>query len=416
MLHDTPLRKRHEDHLRRERTEASTPAAAAARPGAATGSGEALPEVPYLVCRPPGDGRTIACELPATFGEVEAEYAALRRGAALIDCPQRGTLRITGDERLEFLDRMVTREMEDLLPGAARESFWLNRKGRIEADLLLIELGDEMFVDVDICQAARTVETLESFIFTEDVQIGNKSGEHHRIAVHGPAAHLVLATATGESAFDLAPLAAKRTSISGVDIVITRRDQTGDLGLELIVPYEEAGTVWDALLGTDQLISGGKRRVRPAGWYAYNMARIEAGTPLMNIDFGATNLPHETGIIEQRISFDKGCFLGQEVVARMKSHGRVPRTLVGLRLEGEALPVAGAAVYRKEDGEMGDAVGVVTSSTISPMLGAPPVAFAMIAGESAREGATLLVGAEGELADAIVGPLRFWSPPSRPSA
>jgi folate-binding protein YgfZ len=408
MLHDTPLRKRHQDYLQRERAEASAPAAAAQRPGAATGRRETLPEVPYIVCRPPGDERT--------FGEVEAEYAALRRGGGLFDSPHRGTLRITGDERLDFLNRMVTQELKDIVPGAARPTFWLNRKGRIEADLFLVELGEEMLVDLDICQAAPTAETLQSFIFTEDVQVHDRSGEYHRIAVHGPAAQQVIAAASGDEAFALAPLAAKHITIDTVDVIITRRDQTGDIGLELIMPYDGAEPVWDSLLDTDERIGGGKRRVRPVGWYAYNMARIEAGTPLMNIDFGVTNLPHETGIIDQRLSFTKGCFLGQEVVARMESRGRAPRLLVGLRLEGEALPVAGATVHEEKDGDVGEAVGIVTSSTVSPMLGARPVAFAMVGTGSAGEGARLLVGAEGELAEAVVGPLRFWSPTSRGSA
>ena len=411
MLHETPLRKRHEEYIRQMSAGGPAPERAAQRPGAAVGRGEALAEVPYVPYRPPGDERLTACELPATFGEVEAEYAAIRRGAGLLDSPHRGTLRLTGDDRLDFLNRMVTQELKDLVPGAAREAFWLNRTGRIEADLLLIELGDELLIDVDICQAARTIQTLGEFIFTEDVHIADCSGDCHHIAVHGKAAQQVIANATGEGVFALPPLAAKHAHINGVDAVIVRRGQTGDMGLELIVPYDRAETVWDALLKTDESIGGGRRRVRPVGWYAYNIARIEAGTPLMNIDFGATNLPHETGIIDRRISFTKGCFLGQEVVARIESQGRPRRRLVGLHMRGEELPIAGAMVYQKTESGAGEPVGIVTSSTISPMLGARPVAFAMIRAAAAQAGAAVLAGAEGELAEAIVGPLRFWPPP-----
>lgn len=411
MLHETPLRKRHEEYIRQMSAGGPAPEVAAQRPGAAVGRGEALAEVPYVPYRPPGEERLIACELPATFGEVEAEYAAIRRGAGLLDSPHRGTLRLTGEERLDFLSRMVTQELKDLVPGGAREAFWLNRKGRIEADLLLIELGDELLVDVDICQAARAIQTLGEFIFSEDVQITDCSGDYHHIAVHGRTAQQVIATASGDDAFKLEPLAAKHAQINGLDAVIARRDQTGEAGLELIVPYDGAEAVWDALLSVDTRLGGGKRRVRPIGWYAYNIARIEAGTPLMNIDFGVTNLPRETGIIDRRISFAKGCFLGQEVVARIESRGRTRQRLVGLSMQGEELPIAGATVYEKAESGTGEPVGIVTSSTISPMLGARPVAFAMISAAAAQEGAAVLAGAEGELAEAIIGPLRFWPAP-----
>jgi len=311
---------------------------------------------------------------------------------------------------------MVTGELKDLRAGCAAEAFWLNRKGRIDADLLLIELAEEMFIDVDIHQAARCVQTLGQFIFTEDVQIIDCTGDYHHIAVHGPAAQQVIAAASGDDAFMLEPPAAKRAHINDVGAIIARRDETGETGLELIVPYRAAEAVWDALLGADETVGQGRRRVRPIGWWAYNVARIEAGTPLMNIDFGVTNLPHETGVLDRRVSFTKGCFLGQEVVARMESRGRPRQELVGLRMRSDRLPVAPAQVFEKTDRGMGGPIGLVTSSTISPMLGATPIAFAMIRTAHIAENATVLVSAEGEVCEATIGPLRFWAAPSDRSA
>jgi len=411
MLHETPLRKRHEEYVRRMSADGPDPEVAAQRTGAAVGRREARPEVAYIDYGPPEAG-PVTCRIPATFGEVEAEYAAIRRGAGLLDCPQRATLRVTGAGRVEFLNRMVTRELKDLRAGCAAEAFWLNRKGRIDADLLLIELGEEMFIEVDIHQAAGCVQTLEQFIFTEDVQIVDCSGDYHHIAVHGPAAGRVIAIASGDDAFALEPLAAKRAHINDVDAIIARRDQTGEMGLEVIVPYHAAEAVWDALLGADETVGQGRRRVRPIGWWAYNIARIEAGTPLMNIDFGVTNLPHETGVLDRRVSFTKGCFLGQEVVARMESRGRPRRKLAGLRMPGDRLPVAQAQVFEKTARGMGEPIGLVTSSTISPMLGAMPIAFAMVSTAHLAENATVLVSAEGEVCEATIGPLRFWAAPS----
>jgi folate-binding protein YgfZ len=167
--------------------------------------------------------------------------------------------------------------------------------------------------------------------------------------------------------------------------------------------------VWDALIEPAHRISVTAPLARPIGWHAFNIARIEAGTPLFNIDFGPTNLPHETGLLSHRVSFTKGCYLGQEVVARLENLGKPKQILVGLKVQTDALPIAGAQVFEQNsDNSMGDQIGVVTSSTLSPMLGAVPIAFAMLKTTKATPGATVLVSAEGEQAPALISPLRFW--------
>ena len=147
--------------------------------------------------------------------------------------------------------------------------------------------------------------------------------------------------------------------------------------------------------------------MRPVGWFAFNIACVEGGTPLFRTDFGPDNLPHETGVVDRRVSFTKGCFLGQEVVARMERRGRASRTLVGLRVRRDLLPVASAQVFAQAGAGAGDSVGFVTSSTFSPMLGARPIAFAMMRAAHAGPGKTVLVGAEGEECQASVDDLRF---------
>jgi folate-binding protein YgfZ len=363
------------------------------------------PPVEYVAYEPAGGAGAAACELVATHGEPEAEYAAIRRGAGIFDSPHRGTLLITGAERRDFLDRMVTQELKDLRPGAVKPTFWLNRKGRIAADLLLIELGERMLVDVDVYAAADTVGSLSEFVFTEDVVIADVTGEFHHLAVHGPEAQRLVAAATGDAPA-LEDRCAQTVDVAGVEAVVARRDQTGDVGLELIVPYGQAPPVWEALLAAAESVG----RARPVGWFALNVARIEAGTPLFGIDFGPENLPHETGVLHDRVSFTKGCYLGQEIVARTESHGKPRQVLAGLRPTRDLLPVAGAPVYAPAGGKgagAGPQVGIVTSSTLAPMLGSTPVAFAMLKTSHAEPGTTVLVSAEGEHAPATVGALGF---------
>jgi folate-binding protein YgfZ len=426
MLHDTPLRPQHEAYVQASAAATGAHAGAVHRPGAAVGQ-RTVAEVQYIPYGETDHDGGPTCQIVASFGDVEPEYAAVRRSAAALDSPHRGTLLVTGapTDRRDFLNRMVTQELKDLVPGTAREGFWLNRKGRIDADLLLIELGDWMLIDVDIHQAAHTVKTLGEFIFAEDIEIKDVSKEFHHIAVHGKHALETVAAASDLTHLELSPLSGTALTIAGADVVVVRRDQTGEPGIEIIVPSGSVAMVWRRLVALEPSGSPNSSRVagpsslvtgaRPIGWYALNIARIEAGTPLFNIDFGATNLPHETGILRQRVSFTKGCYLGQEIVARMESLGKPKRILVGLRIGGDLLPVAGAQVFAQQsDGAMGDEIGVVTSSTLSPMLSAQPIAFAMIKSALAVPGGTVLVNAEGQQAPAVVGPLQFWPPSSQP--
>ncbi len=407
VLRDTTLRKRHEAYAGRPHAgPREAEGIAGARPGAATGRRVSPGEVEYIPYGPREPQSGVSCSVVATFGEVEAEYAAIRKGAGLLDRPHRGALRVGGSDRGEFLNRMLTADLRKLEAGTVTRSFWLNRKGRIDADLVVIELGDRLLVDLDIHQAAPAHRGLSDFVFADAVEIENASEALYQVAVHGPEALAVVGAAAGGASFGLEPWRAATVAIGGVEVVVARCDETGETGLTLIFPFEAAEAVWEALLGADETVGRGRQRVRPIGWYAFNIARVEAGTPLYNVDFGPTNLPHETGILAERVSFEKGCYPGQEVVARMENLGRPRQILVGLRMTGDRLPVAGDEVVEPGDGASGKPIGVITSSTLSPMLGATPIALAMIKSAHAEPGATVVVQAEGEPAPATVGPLR----------
>lgn len=379
--------------------EAAASAAGAAGAGAGASAGSAAPEI------------------VATYGLLEMEYAAFRRGAAVMDRPDRGTLRVTGADRVDFLNRMVTQELKGMQAGQVREALWLNRKGRVDADLLLCELpsavpaagtepGAAMLIDVDVHDAARTAASLNAFVFGEDVQIADETAAWARISVHGPLGPELLreAGATTDALRKLAEdHACTWLTVAGASVAIARRDQCGVPGLELWVAAADAAKVWDAIVSQHDEAAAGRRRARPAGWYAYNIARIEGGTPLFHIDFGADNLPHESGLLAKRVSFKKGCYLGQEVVARMESLGHPKQRLVALRTADDLLPTAGSPVFeRSADGEPGNPVGAVTSSALSPMLGAAPIAFAMVKYAHSEPGAVLVSPAEGSRTDVTV--------------
>lgn len=396
----SPLHDRLERCVADQAARLQASVAAAARPGLA----DTAPLQPAVAWMPYGPDAAEACvEMAADLGSPAAEYAAIRRGVGVMDGVHRGTLRVLGADRVSFLQRMVTQDLKGLEAGGARESFWLNRKGRVQADLLLAEFGDAMLVDVDRFAAAACASELQAFVFSEDVQLQDATAEFARVSMHGAAALALLVAIDAKAAALSGDLRCVALHVAGHAVHAARRDQGGVPGVELFVPAAGVGGVFDALLAAGATIEA---PVRPIGWHAFNVARIEGGTPLFLVDFGREALPHETGLLARRVSFKKGCYLGQEVVARMESLGKPKQRLVALRMESDRLPVSGATVH--VEAAEGEAVGTITSSAPAPMLGSACVAFAMLKYAQGEPGTRVRVAAEGDWTTAVVQPrLRF---------
>lgn len=406
----TPLR---DLHLSLVRDEAERRRRAVAQAGRAPGAMAALPELEWVPWGPAAPDGGPACELVATYGAPEAEYAAIRRGAGVMDRPHRGTLLVTGAERVAFLQRMLTQDVAPLGRGPAScEAFRLNRKGRIEADILVIECGDRTLLDVDLHAAAPLAASLERSIFADDVQVADVTEAWCRIGVHGPAAAALLESSGIAGAVVAPEFAVLAGRIAGVEATCVRRDECAAPGFELLLPAEGADAVFRTLVAPQPALA-----VRAIGWLAYNTARIEGGTPLFQVDFGPDSLPHETSLLGRRVNFRKGCYLGQEVVARMESLGKPKQVVAAIRMREDLLPVAGTQLFETgAEGSIGPPAGVVTSSAPSPMLGGACIGFATVRTAHATPGATLITTAEGTRGTAEVQPsLRFLPAVGAPS-
>ncbi len=393
MRFDTPLRDSHrafaaQDAARRAERAREARGAVATRREV---------EIEYLPFGPADESGAPTCEVVAAYAEVELEYAAIRSGCALVDSCERGTLVVRGKDRADFVNRLVTQEIKKLPEGSVARAFLTNRKGRIDADLLVGVLPEALVIDTLVHDVDAVREALEKMVFSEDVVVEACTASHARVAIAGPRAAAAL------KALGLGPprdgVDAWEVPFGAARATIMRLDDYGADGYALSVARGDAHALWLSLTTFG---------ARPAGWFATNTARIEAGTPYFRIDFGPTNLPHESGVLASRVSFTKGCYPGQEVVARLEHLGKPKRRLVGLRVESDLLPVADAQVFAfVEGGSIGEQVGVVTSSGLAPMLGAVPVAFAMIDSSAYAEGTRVLVNAEGSQAEALVAPLAF---------
>ncbi len=359
-------------------------------------------------------------EVAASFGEYEAEYAAIRRHVGILHLPPRGILHFTGADRLDFLHRMLTQDLRSRPGGSTVRSFQLNEKGRIVADVIVHHGDLSTWLEVDRFDVEPLRALLEKRLFAEDVQIEDLTAQRVPLALHGPASAALLRAVVDEGDAS-GPMTLPGTHhvlpLAGARATVYRWDDAGSPGLRLLVPAERAGAVYEALLsasgfepgaGPDAELAERRRqslRGRPIGWLAYNTARIEAGSPLFHVDFGTDSLPAETGLLDDTTSFTKGCYLGQEIVTRMKNLGHPRRLLVGLAFPTDALPVAGTQVL--DPAEKTRVIGAITSSTVSPLRSAKAIALAVMKWGQHEPGAKVLAPAEGALVEGEVTARRF---------
>jgi len=313
------------------------------------------------------------------MGASDTPYRAVREGAGLVDRTGEGRLSVTGAERHAWLQGLVTNDVASLAAGRGCYAAWLTPQGRMITDLRLLELGDRVLADVPAGLAPALVERLERFVITEDVQVRDVTAEVARLAVHGPAAASVLGAALaalcpadspGLSSVALAALA-EHASVTGVFdrgdpsagvLVAAGSRDVGEPGFDVYLPVAAAPGLRAAL------VSAGVAEVDRATW---EVLRVEAGRPVFGVDMDAETIPLEAGIEARAISDTKGCYVGQEVIVRVRDrgHGRVARRLVGL-MAGDG-PAAAAAAVARGDGLTagGRDTGRVTSAVLSPALG-----------------------------------------------
>lgn len=357
-------------------------------------------------------------DIVATFGEPQAEYAAIRKGAALMDQPQRGILEVTGKDRLPFLNNLISNQTWDkatktgIPAGSGVYAFLLNAKsGRIITDLNVIERGDRTLLELDARLISVVRDALEKYRFAEQVKF-TAGDSWHQIAIHGPQAAALLEGLSKQPLADLGLLASAAITLFGEPVIVWRDDPAGAPGYHLVMPKDSATMLWTNLLSLGKSLDTGsepdglkmpKRPLRPIGWAAFNAARIEGGRPLFGIDFDDTILPAETAQMSRAVSFTKGCYPGQEIVARMHARKAVAKQLSGLKFADDALPIAGAPVTD----DQGNPIGGITSSTISPMLSNIAIAIALLKRLFFAPGTVVNVPAEGAMRRAVVTELPF---------
>lgn len=296
---------------------------------------------------------------PADFGDVRAEFAELLAGAGVFDVSHRARISLTGGDRVRWLNGMITNNVRDLPAGAGVYAFLLSPQGHILGDLYAYNHGDRITIDSDRQQLEKLLATFDHYIIMDDVEVANLSDSSASIGVAGPRSAEILKTA-GIAVPELDPLHFAASTWQGKPVTVVRKDLPTVAAYEVWLAPEHFSALREALLA-----AGGKA----VGASALGLLRIAEGIPRYGQDIRERDLPQETGQ-ERALHFSKGCYIGQEIVERIRSRGAVHRRFAGFEVEG-AQPEAGTKIQAD-----GKDVGEVTSVASLPLpTGDRPVAL-----------------------------------------
>ena len=306
------------------------------------------------------------------YGSVAAEYEALQSRAALFDRSHRGRIRVKGEKAAEMVAGLVTNDVAGLIPGQGCYAAALTAKGKIVADVRVFIEEGSVLVDTPPRSAVAWAAMVKKFINPRLAVHVDESTALRDLGIFGATARHVVATLTGVQApalTALPPYAHVTVEINGHTVLAIKSADLGVEGFELIVPAEHFDALWSGAVDAG---------ATPAGLEAWEIARVEAGRPEWGLDIDDTTIPQEANFDElHAISYTKGCYVGQETVARLHFRGHVNKHLRGILAAGLDAPPAGATLHDAAGLQVGD----VRSAVRSPRLGG--IALAMIRREVA---------------------------------
>ncbi len=339
-------------------------------------------------------------EMPAHYGNPEAEYRAVRESIGLADLSHRGKIRVTGDDRVKWLQSVISNDILPLQAGQGRYSSLLTHKGKMLTYFRVYMQTDAVMLE-DVGEIGEaTYQTLRKFLlYGTKAKMENCAESWGLLLVSGPNAPAVLQSAFGVDAGDLKPISFVSAQIGGQQALVMRTEETGEIDLEIMLPADGLPAAWNSLMET-----GTKHRIKPVGSQAREALRIEAGLPKAGAELTEEIVPPEANLEGKAFSLTKGCYPGQEVVARMDTYGSVRRHMVGLVVKGQDVPPKGAKLF-SGDRE----VGWISSAVHSPHLNAP-IALAFPLRDFSKPGTELTVDIEGKKHGATVHALPFFIP------
>jgi folate-binding protein YgfZ len=303
--------------------------------------------------------------VPASYGDVLREYAAVREGGAgLLDLSARGRFRVSGSEAVQFLNGLITNDMKTLAENHWMPAVFPNVQGRLIASVRVIRTQDEpnekgaspvFLLDTEPATHERVLKTIERFTFAGDFRVNDLTETTALLSVQGRKAASLLAPVLGETAIELPEDGATTIIWQDTEVLIVHATHSGEDGFDLVVAADKAPDLWKAISA---------ERAQPVGFEPQEILRIEAGIPGYGADIDETLVVSEANL-DDAVSFTKGCYIGQEIIARIKYRGHVAKKITGVMFE-QAVKVESNATARALDDKE---IGRLTSVTYSPHLG-----------------------------------------------
>lgn len=297
--------------------------------------------------------------LAVQFTDTVSEHNAVKNGVGIADISYLGTLSLTGEDRAKFLHRLISNDVENLSAGEGNYATLLTNRGKIIADLRVYIFGEAIYISTAPECTEIVFAELDKYIIADDVELTVDTDDFGAIAVYGPkSTELIQSVLNMEELDGLPEYHSQSYLFDGYWGDCVRSNTVGECGYHLYISTDKLETLWKRLMAE-------RPDVVPIGWDALESLRIEAGTPRYGTELTDSVIPLEAEL-EHAIDFEKGCYIGQEIVARMKYRGHPNRLLRGIEIDGEH-PVQQNSPIFHNDKE----IGWVTSSAYSPILGKP---------------------------------------------
>ncbi|MBX3303841.1 MAG: aminomethyltransferase family protein [Nitrospira sp.] len=340
-------------------------------------------------------------EIPAHYGNVATEHHAVRQAVGIADLSHRGKLRVTGDDRVKWLQSVISNDILPLQPGQGRYSSFLTHKGKMLTYFRLYMQTESIMLE-DVGEIGETTfQALRKFLlYGTKAKMENCAESWGLLLISGPKAAHVVQSAFGVDITGLKPVDFVTAQIGGHHALVLRTEETGEVDIEILVPADSIATAWK-----NALQAGAKFGIKAIGSHAREALRIEAGIPKAGPDLNEEIVPPEANLEGKAFSLNKGCYPGQEVVARMDTYGSVRRKLAGLVLKDLVVPPHGAKLF-SGDRE----VGWISSAARSPQLN-KVIAFGFPLRDFSKPGTELTVSFENSRYPATIQTLPFYTKP-----
>jgi folate-binding protein YgfZ len=296
--------------------------------------------------------------LPRDYGDVRAEHEAIRCGVAIINLSPAGKLEVSGKNAVQFINGLVTNDIKSLSAGDGTLAAFLDVHGKVIALCRFYQTGQHLLIELDAAGRAKIFQSLSRFLPAGEFFLKDVTEQYALISLQGPRAAALIAALTGQPIAAAPEYHISEHTLGDHSALIAAHARCGETGFDLFVPAEAAPRVWQIILERGQPFGA-----RAIGREALEIARIEAGVPREGSELSEKYILLETGC-EQAISYTKGCYLGQEIIARIHWRGQPAKRLMGLLVEAPAAPPQGAELYSTD----GKRIGEITSSTHSLAL------------------------------------------------